>query len=59
MDPRPQPDDLLTLIARGEPLGDAAADAACGALLATGLTRRAIVTVLRELAGAAALPRPA
>jgi hypothetical protein len=59
MDHRSQPDELLARIARGEPLGDAVADAACGALLATGMSRRAIVSVLRELAGATPLARTA
>jgi hypothetical protein len=53
------PDDVLVRIARGEPTGDPAADAACGALIATGMTPRGIVAVLRELACAAPLARTA
>ena len=42
-------DDRTSRIARGEPLDDPAADAACLALLATGMTRGSIVAVLDAL----------
>lgn len=54
-----EPDDLILRIVRGEPTGDPVADAAFGALIATGMTPRGIVAVLRELACAARMVRTA
>jgi len=45
-----RPADLLACLAGGVSTGDAADDAACAALLATGMTLSAIVAVLAELA---------
>jgi hypothetical protein len=53
------PEDLLARIARGIPTGDPAADAACDALLATGMTPSAIVAVLAELSRLRPLARTA
>ncbi|WP_296607260.1 hypothetical protein [Nocardioides sp.] len=43
------PEDLLARLETGTPTGDPVVDTACRALLATGMTPRAIVTVLVEL----------
>ncbi|MBI2244817.1 MAG: hypothetical protein HYU55_13080 [Nocardioides sp.] len=54
-----QADGLVARISRGVPTGDPEADAACRALLGTGMTPTAIVAVLRELARARPLARTA
>ena len=53
------PDDLLALLERGAATGDPVVDTACRALLGTGMTPRAIVTVLAELGRARPLARTA
>lgn len=42
-------EDLLARLETGTPTGDPVVDTACRTLLATGMTPRAIVTVLVEL----------
>lgn len=43
------PDDLLARLEAGVATGDPVVDTACRALIATGMTPRAIVSVLTEL----------
>ena len=53
------PAGLLARIATGVPTGDAEVDAACSTLLATGMSPRAIVAILLELARSRPLARTA
>lgn len=53
------PDDLLARLERGVATGDPVVDAACRALLATGMTPRAIMSVLAELRRSRPLARTA
>ncbi len=53
------PDDLLARLEGGVATGDPVVDAACRALLATGMTPRSIMAVLTDLGRARPLARTA
>ena len=57
--PQSWPDELLSHLERGTATGDPVVDGACRALLATGMTPRAIVAVLADLGRVRPLARTA